>query len=271
MHALRALFALSLVALLQAPAFGHVFAVYTTHSLLNLEGDPHGETPASTVAYIGWGHRMPLEEILSPDRLQRYAVIAPDGEETPLVPSGPGFLAVEFSPEVEGPHIVAGAYKDDFYTWYIEDGEEKSGPIPKTGLEEVVYSGYFEMRGKALVGVGRTDADAFTQPIGDTLEIVPVENPLRKTGAAFQTLSVRVLFRGEPLADARVHARYNGHFPTTDFAQAVTTDEDGVATIDLTHKGGWLLKVEHDIPPRPELADQADIEQFFATLAFEIP
>ena len=256
--------------LIAATAHAHVFAVFTTHSTLNRGATEHGGVPAKAVAYIGWGHKMPVEDILQPERLGRYALIAPDGSETPLTASGPGFLAVEVAPEVEGPHVVAAAYENHFYTWYKEDGEEKSARAPKSDFEEVTYSGYFEMRGKALVGVGRTDEDAFAEPIGDTLEIVPVENPLRKIGGAYQTLTVKVLFNGEPLADATVHARHFGFYPTTDFAQAVTTDESGVAKIDLNHKGGWLLKVEHEIDPRPEFADKCNLEQYIATLSFEI-
>jgi uncharacterized GH25 family protein len=119
--------------------------------------------------------------------------------------------------------------------------------------------------------VGRTDEAAFEKPVGDTLEIVPLENPLRKTGGAYQTLRVRVLFNQEPLADATVHARHFGFYPVTDFAQAVTTDENGEARIDLNHKGGWLLKAEHEIEPRTEFEDKCTIEQYMATLSFEIP
>jgi len=266
----RALISVSCIAGLALPAAGHAFAVFATHSVLNRDAAGHASTPAKAVAYIGWGHKMPVEDILEPERLQRYALIAPDGSETALTPPGPGFLAVEFSPEVDGPHIVSAAYENHFYTWYEEDGVSKSHRGPKTGLENVTYSGYFEFRGKALVGVGSTGEDAFGEPIGDSLEIVPRENPLRKTGGAYQTLTVQVLFRGEPLAGARVNARHQGHYPTTDFGQAADTDADGIVTIDLTHKGSWLLKVEHEIDPRPEFADQCDIEQYAATLSFEI-
>lgn len=255
--------------LVAAPAGAHIFAVFTNNSVLDREGSSHA-TPSSAVAFVLWGHKAPVDETIAPERLERYAVIAPGGSETALEPSGPGFLAVKFTPEVDGPHVVAAEMAPGFYTWHEVDGVGQSHLGPKTGLENVVYSSYYEMRGKALVGVGRTDADAFTDPIGDTLEIVPVENPLRKTGGAYQTLEVTVLFRGEPLADAVVNARHHGYYPTSDFPQSATTDADGVASIDLTHKGGWLLKVEHEIEPRAEFEDMCDVEHYLAALSFEI-
>ena len=269
MNTVRFPLAAMLALCLAMPAAAHGFAVFTSYSVLDRDGSSHS-VPASAVAFVGWGHKMPVDEILEPDRLGRYAVIAPDGSETVLEPAGPGFLAVEFTPEVDGAHVVAAALEPGFYTWHEVDGVGQSHLGPKTGLENVVYSSYFEMRGKALVGVGRTAEDAFSEPIGDTLEIVPVENPLRKTGGAYQTLEVRVLFRGEPLAGVQVHARHQGYYPATDFPQAVTADAEGVATIDLTHKGGWLLKAEHEIEPREEFEDMCDVEQYLAALSFEI-
>jgi len=270
MNSFRALIAAIVCLAISLPAAAHAFAVFTTYSQLDRDGSSHS-VPASAVAFIAWGHKFPVDETLDPERMARYALIAPDGSEEALAPAGPGFLAVEFTPEVDGPHIVAAALENGFYTWHEVDGVGQSHHGPKTGLSNVVYSSYFEMRGKALVGVGRTAEDAFDEPIGDTLEIVPLENPLRKTGGAYQTLKVKVLFRGEPLADARVNARHQGHYPSTDFTQGVTTDADGVATIDLTHKGAWVLMAEHEIEPRQEFEEMCDVEHYLAALSFEVP
>jgi len=99
---------------------------------------------------------------------------------------------------------------------------------------------------KTLVRYGTEDQiHLFQQPIGHPLEIIPLKNPYnRMVGDA---LTVRLLFNGKPLKDALVVA-FTKRRPER--KQALRTDREGRAAIDLKHAGVWFIKavemVRHD-------------------------
>ncbi len=262
---------LTIAAACAAPlAQAHFFAVHLTHYVLDLQAEDHGAMPSEAAAYIGWGHVYPLEEALDPDKLGEYAVISADGTRTALEPNQGGFLFAEVSPPAPGPYIVHAAYVNHFYTWYEEDGQEKSFAGPKTGLENILYSGYFEFRAKALLQADEAPEDAFTAPIGDTFEVVPMENPYAEAHADGATLPLMVVMEGEPLPGVMVQARPAAHYPRSAFPHQVVTNAEGIAEVPLSEKGLWFVKAETTRDPRPEYADKCDIEEYMATLTFEV-
>ncbi len=100
--------------------------------------------------------------------------------------------------------------------------------------------------------------------LGYPLELVPTANPCRLASDA--DLTVRVLFRGQPLPDALV-----GCTPKQDPAQAVRarTDAEGRVTFRPRLGGAHLLRVVH----MTRAADGAahDWESQWASLTFELP
>jgi uncharacterized GH25 family protein len=83
-------------------------------------------------------------------------------------------------------------------------------------------------RGSAAPG------DAITRPVGQPLEIVPLVDPTHLGG---NLLPVQLLFRGKPLANARIYAACSDA-PTSSTA---TTDAEGKATLTLSSVGLWVL------------------------------
>lgn len=113
---------------------------------------------------------------------------------------------------------------------------------PKDACTGVLSSGKYEKFCKTLVTVGRAD-DAWREPVGQRLEIIPGKDPARcKAGDA---LPVTVLFDGRPLA-AEVSATYNGFSPAPNvYACTARSDADGVAYVPISHDGTWMVRAEH--------------------------
>lgn len=101
---------------------------------------------------------------------------------------------------------------------------------------------------KTVVEVGRLGPRAFARTAGHPLEFVPVGDPA--TLRAGDTLAVRLLFRGQPLAGAHLHA---GAAPTAGDSTArgdlsVVTDASGVARVPLGRAGLWNVRTVHAAP-----------------------
>ncbi|HEZ0563199.1 TPA: DUF4198 domain-containing protein, partial [Neisseria meningitidis] len=149
----------------------------------------------------------------------------------------------------------------------------------QAGIKEMPDASYCEqtrMFGKNIVNVGHESADTaiITKPVGQNLEIVPLDNPANiHVGERFK---VRVLFRGEPLPNATVTATFDG-FDTSDRskthkteAQAFSdsTDDKGEVDIIPLRQGFWKANVEHkaDFPDQSVCQKQAN----YSTLTFQI-
>ena len=97
--------------------------------------------------------------------------------------------------------------------------------------------------------------------------LVPLADPA--TARPGETLRVRVLFRGQPLAGAEVE-RGDGLTPVKeDELPRFKTDADGVATIPLPKAGPVLLAIDHRVAPS-ETPDLAAVDLYNATLWFAL-
>jgi uncharacterized GH25 family protein len=267
--ALRTLLVAASVAAGALPAMAHGFWLNATHYVIDRTAGDHGAVASETQLFVGMGHIWPVEEPLSLEDLARYGVVGPDGT-TALTPNAPGLLEVEVAPKVDGPHVAVASYKRHFLTGYRVDGETLWAEEPKTGKSDIVFSAYYEPYAKALLQVGIPEAEHFTEPVGDALELVPLVNPYTVQPGADATLALRVLYRGAPLAGASVFGRHSGTLPRTAFPVEARSDDDGVVRVPVTQAGIWLLKVEHTVKPRASFADQCDEETYEASITFEL-
>jgi hypothetical protein len=129
--------------------------------------------------------------------------------------------------------------------------------------------------GRPGTGDGRPPAAGGTPPaslpgvpadrvLGLTLELVPEKNPYAL--AAGQELPVRLLYRGAPLAGAKV-AAVPKEQPSRQVA--ARTDAQGRVRLPLGGGGAWLVKAVHMIAAPP--GSGADWESFWASLTFALP
>ncbi|MEO0366255.1 MAG: DUF4198 domain-containing protein [Pseudomonadota bacterium] len=123
---------------------------------------------------------------------------------------------------------------------------------------------------KALIQVGGVLTDNVSEAYGYPIEIVPLENPFGLSVG--DDLPVRVLFKGEPVANQSVYASHSGFAQRSDSDQhqeavATRTDENGIATITLSQSGRWYIRLIHMVPVNEP---DVDYESHWATLTFEI-
>ena len=138
---------------------------------------------------------------------------------------------------------------------------EREGILPKTDSVTQRTTKY----AKTIVEVGRGGPRAFERTAGHPLELVPVTDPAALR--AGDTLAVRLLFRGQPLAGAHLHA---GVAPAEgDTAKgkdlSIVTGGDGVARVPVARPGLWNVRTLHAAPAEGA-ADTWDV--LFATIVF---
>lgn len=225
------------------------------------------QSGARTIIYFGWGHRYPVADFLSADKLSEFNLITPKGESKPLQPGQGGFLATELSLSEKGTYIVAVSLKPGFYTMYVEKGQIHHRSVPKTGLSGVILSLHFEQYAKALINVTGSDS-SFRKPVGHVLEIIPMANPAELKFGDY--LPVQVLFKGKPARFYSVYGTYAGFSTGDDFAFATITDSKGKARIRILHNGPWLLKAKVKLPSPDKLKDKCNELSYSATLTFEV-
>jgi uncharacterized GH25 family protein len=162
-----------------------------------------------------------------------------------------------------GPHYIT-IKADRFNKYLAEEGlsavlemRRRSGEDRKDGRER--YSRCL----KALWQVGPTPDDACKRALGQTLEIVPEANPYRLRPG--DTLTVRLLFEGKPLARAKLFAHCRSRDQVT--TRTCLTSDKGLASFQLD-RGVWLLRVVHMRRCKGDPA--ADWESFWAACTFAV-
>ena len=224
---------------------------------------------ARTKIYFGWGHHYPVDDFLDQESLDDFSLIRPNGDKEKLNPNPGGFLATSVSFKEPGAYLVCAKLKPGFYTMYEEKGKIHHKPGPKTGLEGIILSLYYEEYAKALINVGEESNDSFKRPVGHNLEIVPLKNPSHlKVGDFFP---IQVLFKEKPARYCKVYATFSGFSTNCDFAYTTTTNGKGEARIRIIHYGPWLIKTEMKLPATGELKEKCNELSYLATLTFEVP
>lgn len=117
---------------------------------------------------------------------------------------------------------------------------------------------------KTIVEVGTGGSRVFDRVVGHVLEIVPLSDPARLR--AGDTLTVRVLYHGQPVPDAELHA---GVAPPDTAGRpadiAAATGTDGIGRIPVASPGLWNVRLWHGAPAR-----EPDWEVHAATLVFNV-
>jgi Domain of unknown function (DUF4198) len=163
-------------------------------------------------------------------------------------------------------HSVSDLPADRFNNYVEEEGvrpilEDRvaRGTMKKNGRE--IYS----RRAKSLVLVGDIDAaseDHVTRPIGLTLEIVPLTNPMR--ASADNGMDFEVRYRGQPVAGALVHVQSLGKDDVT--IAPIRTNGSGRARFNPETGGEWML---HTVWSSAILHDpRGDYDTIFSSLTF---
>ncbi|EAQ28239.1 hypothetical protein NAP1_11608 [Erythrobacter sp. NAP1] len=117
----------------------------------------------------------------------------------------------------------------------------------------------YSRRAKTLLQVGEQRTRNVTRPIGQVLEIVPLQNPF--TLEPSDALDLQVLFRGQPLEGAMVSV---APLNVTASYQTFLTSADGVVRVGAPSTGAMLYSVVWGVPAPNDA--RADYFTIFASL-----
>lgn len=248
--------------------------------------EPERSTVAAgspTAVALRVGDALPGEPVArNPSSIERFAALGPHGEE-PIAGIPGRYPAGTFRPDAPGAYWLLYRSRPTPVTLAAEKFESY---LEEEGLEHVLAARrdrgrqgedgreLFSRCAKALLSVvpaagGDTAAagtatadDRVDLPIGLDLELVPESDPRRLPAGG--ELTVRLLYRGEPLAGALLDAVGPHGSRST-----VRTDDRGRAVFRLPSAGRWLLAGVHMV----EAGDGsgADWESLWASLRFEVP
>lgn len=260
----RILFSILLTFAVPGTGFAHNLWLNATDFSLEMSK----RTGAHTKLYFGFGHKFPVHDFLDKEKLTEFRLIKPDGKSRDLEPGEGGYLVTPLILKKEGAHVVAAATNTGFYTMYFEGKRVHHKLGSKEGLEKVLLSLYYENYTKALINVGSTAANAYATPVGQGIEIVPMENPyLKKVG---ETLKLKVLHKGRPAPFCSVSATYVGFSTSEDYAFSNKSNSRGISTIRLLSPGQWIVRAVVRKPAAEALREKCIEEKYSATLSFEV-
>lgn len=211
------------------------------------------EPRAKTVVYFGWGHGIPVADLYDMSYFNDFFMVEPDGKKKAVKPGAGGFMATEIQMKKEGPRIFGASIKPGFYGEV--DGKKD------------FYQMRYEMYAKALIGVGNLSRDAFTKPIGQRFEIVPLQNPqYLKPGDWFE---FKVLLDGKPAKGVKISASPYRK-PEITVLDNLSYKETGKIRIIDTY-GTWIITAKLELPVTKEYSKKCEKLSFTSTMTFEVP
>jgi hypothetical protein len=247
------------------------------HDLWLVSGDYRLRPGESTRVFITNGDAFPESlTLLTEHRVLELRRRGPDGESTVTEFRVDGkSLTFEFLPSASGTHLLALTTRprrvrlkgEDFEDYLAEERLSELRKLrEERGTAETAAVERYQKWAKTFVDVGEegaADDASWSEPAGHPLEIVPLTHPNRVPPGG--ELSLRVLFRGEPLAGAPISgARASG--PAREISSS--TDENGEAVVTLGAPGRWYVKAIHLV----EAVDDPEVEwdSYWCTLTFEV-
>jgi nickel transport protein len=198
---------------------------------------------------IGFGHKFPQDEEIKTARLGPVRAVGPDGRAVALKKLSP--ITYELVPKADGVYVITAQLVPGFVTRTPRGMKMQT----KKGVPDANYCFRFDMAAKTLVNVGKPKS-GFDRRGHSTLEIMPLKNlNSLKVG---ETLPVKVMFQGKPLAGAEVKFTHDGWSdPDKPFAILGKTNTRGEIQVKPDKPGRWLLIASHKTPyANPEECDE---------------
>ncbi len=214
---------------------------------------------------LRWDRLVALKSYSASGSVDHQSAIVPRTGEAPggarITLDTPGTHIVA----LESYHSFSDLEAEKFNEYATSEGlsdilahREQAGSADTNGTE--IYS----RRGKAIIQVGADLSDLAMEPVGHTLEIVPLAHPYGL--GEDRKLPVRVLFRGEPLAGALIDLTdlETGEEPMSE----ARTDANGEAVFTLPEEGTFKFNVIWGWPNPGN--DRAEFESIFSSLTIGV-
>ncbi|GHV81371.1 nickel transporter [Spirochaetia bacterium] len=145
------------------------------------------------------------------------------------------------------PVIVVGNRLGGFYGTFT-DGSYADGTRAEIAAahpgKTIARVEYFAKYSKLYLNPAAGDT-SFSAPLGHELEIIPLDNPAKLKPGSFTRAKFRVLYQGQPLANAEVSATYDYYdYKTANaYAQTARTGANGEVIFKIDHGGLWLVRI----------------------------
>ncbi len=220
--------------------------------------------PGRIIAYFGASHTFPVPEYLPwSQEMELLEAVRPDGSVRSLPIGGPMLARVEIPIQKAGTWLVCAQTRFG----YVSFAGGRAYMKPKSQVKGAESGFKYKLSAKAVICAGTGGPSIETKPVGLELEIVPLQ-PMRGLREG-QRVGVQVLFRGKPLAGAKIHATYAGYSLEPErYALTYVADKRGRAWISLIRRGAWLVVVDHSLASdRPQ---DYDAISFSSTLTFGV-
>ena len=272
------LFATVLMMLICSPGFAH-----------NLWLNPSNHFPevgATVDIGIGWGHTYPASRVdqeIKEDRVEEIKAIDPDGKTIDLTKVSMDLYQLKV--DKPGAYLITAKIKSGFFTTTPQgrkwgNKKEIASPIKCTN---------FHIQAKTVLIAGGKDKNLIGVA-GQPLEIIPLNNLEQlKPG---DPMTIKLLFDGKPLPNAKVSATYAGFEPEGSkdmashkpapkekkmdkkghkhhFPVETQTDGQGKAVLPLKNGGYWMIVLSYRCP----YTDAVTCDEYMYNMAFtfEVP
>ncbi|MFP4452017.1 MAG: DUF4198 domain-containing protein [Desulfobacterales bacterium] len=236
----------------------------------------HVHEGKSSPLFFCYGHHMPVDDGLRPEKLKSVRVYKPGGDIREIdIRNEICLHSYMVDYKEPGTYVLAAETTPGFYTVYIDKkGRERHTIKPKSAVadqaEEIKLSLYSKQYAKSYVTCEESSAD-FPGRIGQNLELIPVKDISElKPG---DDLELKIYFKGAPYTGSGTwDATYNGFstYAEDNFYPKTSVSGDTLR-VSVPRPGRWFVRysVKAD-------ASGADREKYLqekqtATLVFEIP
>ena len=244
--------------------------VVLTSAVLTIQSLAHdfwvdGYNSSTFKGIIGYGHEFPYPEKISKDRvdiLEPLSMMDKDLKSVTLKNEGENYQYVSKKSLDDGSYILKSTYKTTYWT-KTTDNKFEMGKT-KEEVQNAQHCRKVTKFAKSIVNIGNDNNDFVTNPIGQRLEIVPLDNPINfKVGIPFK---VQVLLDGIPVTKVDLKGTFD-NFIKNKFAFLGTTDSKGEVEILPLRGGKWILTTENSKKLNEKSCDEEVLE---ASITFQI-
>lgn len=247
----------------------------SAHTLRVLVTRPVPQEGFKTTAYLSYGHLLPVDELIPAEEVGAFQIRTPSGSVKPLEKPGKSMHANDVHFDEPGLHQIEVVRKPIIYVSYTEaSGKLGFMRLPKTEAKlpagaKLTTSARSHQFSKAVV-LNNIPEGPPTPALGHALEILVEETPGKTGYSADRPVRARVLFKGKPLANAKLSAASTSRNPDGIPTISGETDSEGRVALDLVEPGTWVLDVLHIIESDPEDRAAFDNERYVATVSIPV-
>lgn len=241
-----------------------LFSIANAHDMwIEIQGSPKKGEVVSMKMISDHAFPATHNELIPDDQVSNSYMIAPDGKRSDLISNKNGTFTAKAALTKDGTYLIVSGKRPMYWTKTVDGYKPGKNKKEVKGAVKCTYSGKHV---KSLVTVGTSGGNAYSQTIGQELEIIPLADPaaISKGGK----LPVKVFFKGKPIA-LDLKATYEGYSTKeNEFSQKIKTSSKGECEITLSHAGKWLITLSHREPSKQK--DLCDEIMYSATLTFNI-